>query len=52
MTSGTFLLDSESKLMASTNMMGALGMGGIKMEQAEMGKMEMPGMEMEMNADD
>ena len=51
-TSGTFLLDSESKLMASTNMMGALGMGGIKMEQAEMGKMEMPGMETEMNADD
>ena len=46
------LLDSESKLMASTNMMGALGMGGIKMEQAEMGKMEMPGMETEMNADD
>jgi len=51
-TSGTFLLDSESKLMASTSMMGALGMGGIKMEQAEMGKMEMPGMGMEMNADD
>ena len=51
-TSGTFLLDSESKLMASKNMMGALGMGGIKMEQAQMGKMEMPGMEMEMNADD
>jgi len=51
-TSGTFLLDSESKLMASTSMMGALGMGGIRMEQAQMGKMEMPGMEMEMNADD
>ncbi|MEC4669138.1 MAG: efflux RND transporter periplasmic adaptor subunit [Nitrospirota bacterium] len=51
-TSGTFLLDSESKLMASTSMMGALGMGGIKMEQAQMGKMEMPGMKMEMNADD
>ena len=40
-TSGTFLLDSESKLMASSNMMGALGMGGIKMEQAQMGKMDM-----------
>jgi membrane fusion protein, copper/silver efflux system len=40
-TSGTFLLDSESKLMASSNMMGVLGMGGIKMEQAHMGKMDM-----------
>ncbi len=40
-TSGTFLLDSESKLMASSNMMGALGMGGINMEQAQMGKMDM-----------
>jgi Cu(I)/Ag(I) efflux system membrane fusion protein len=39
-TSGTFLIDSESKLMAATNMMGALGMGGIKMEQAQMGEME------------
>ncbi|MDR4493157.1 MAG: FixH family protein [Nitrospirales bacterium] len=45
-TSGTFLLDSESKLMASTNMMGALGMGGVKMEKAHMGKMDMPGMNM------
>ena len=45
-TSGTFLLDSESKLMASTNMMGALGMGGIKMEQADMGQMDMDGMDM------
>lgn len=45
-TSGTFLLDSESKLMASTNMMGALGMGGVKMEQAHMGQMDMPGMNM------
>jgi len=45
-TSGTFLLDSESKLMASTNMMGALGMGGIKMEQADMGRMDMDGMDM------
>jgi RND family efflux transporter MFP subunit len=48
-TSGTFLLDSESKLMASTNMMGSLGMGGIKMEQAQMGKMDMGGMDMDMN---
>ena len=40
-TSGNFLLDSESQLMASTNMMGALGMGGVKMEQAQMGEMEM-----------
>lgn len=44
-TSGNFLIDSESKLMAATNMMGALGMGGIRMEQAQMGKMEMGGME-------
>ncbi len=40
-TSGNFLIDSESKLMATTNMMGSLGMGGIKMEQARMGDMEM-----------
>jgi Cu(I)/Ag(I) efflux system membrane fusion protein len=40
-TSGNFLIDSESKLMAATNMMGALGMGGIRMEQAQMGKMDM-----------
>jgi Cu(I)/Ag(I) efflux system membrane fusion protein len=39
-TSGTFLIDSESKLMAATNMMGALGMGGVRMEQAQMGQME------------
>jgi len=45
-TSGTFLLDSESKLMASTNMMGALGMGGVKMEQAQMGQMDMDGRDM------
>ena len=45
-TSGNFLIDSESKLMASTNMMGALGMGGIKMEQAQMGEMDMGGMDM------
>jgi RND family efflux transporter MFP subunit len=48
-TSGTFLLDSESKLMASTNMMGAVGMGGIKMEQAQMGKMDMGTMDMNMD---
>ena len=43
-TSATFLIDSESKLMAATSMMGALGMGGIRMEQARMGEMEMGGM--------
>jgi Cu(I)/Ag(I) efflux system membrane fusion protein len=55
-TSATFLIDSESKLMAAANMMGMLGMGGVNMEKATMGKMEMkkkdnsekemPGMEM------
>lgn len=45
-TSGNFLIDSESKLMAATNMMGSLGMGGIQMEQAQMGQMEMGGMPM------
>jgi Cu(I)/Ag(I) efflux system membrane fusion protein len=45
-TSGNFLIDSESKLMAATNMMGSLGMGGVKMEQAQMGEMEMGGMPM------
>ncbi|MDT7040716.1 efflux RND transporter periplasmic adaptor subunit [Candidatus Nitronereus thalassa] len=45
-TSGTFLLDSESKLMATSNMMGALGMGGVKMEQAQMGEMDMGNMNM------
>jgi Cu(I)/Ag(I) efflux system membrane fusion protein len=40
-TSANFLIDSESKLMASANMMGALGMAGIKMEQARMGEMNM-----------
>lgn len=39
-TSANFLIDSESKLMASSNMMGALGMAGIKMEQAQMGEMD------------
>ena len=43
--SATFLIDSESKLMAAANMMGMLGMGGINMEKATMGKMEMKGME-------
>jgi hypothetical protein len=45
-TSGNFLIDSESKLMAATDMMGSLGMGGIRMEQAQMGKMDMGGMAM------
>jgi Cu(I)/Ag(I) efflux system membrane fusion protein len=31
--------------MAAANMMGMLGMGGIKMEQAQMGEMERGGME-------
>jgi hypothetical protein len=44
-SSGTFLIDSESKLMAATSMMGLLGMGGIKMEQGKMGG-EMGGMPM------
>lgn len=46
-TSGNFLIDSESKLMAAMDMMGSLGMGGIKMEQAQMGKMDMGGMKMD-----
>jgi Cu(I)/Ag(I) efflux system membrane fusion protein len=45
-TSATFLIDSESKLMAAANMMGALGMGGINMEKATMGKMETAGTDM------
>jgi len=45
-TSGNFLIDSESKLMAATDMMGSLGMGGIRMEQARMGEMNMSGMPM------
>ena len=45
-TSGTFLLDSESQLMGTSNMMGALGMGGVKMESAQMGEMGMEGMDM------
>lgn len=43
-TAAAFLIDSESKLMASSNMMGALGMAGIEMEQAQMGEMDMDGM--------
>ena len=46
--SATFLIDSESKLRAATNMMGELGMAGVKMEQAHPGEMDrgagMPGM--------
>ncbi|MEP7151983.1 MAG: efflux RND transporter periplasmic adaptor subunit [Nitrospira sp.] len=45
-TSGHFLIDSESKLMAATNMMGSVGMGGVQMEQAQMGQMDMGGMPM------
>ena len=45
-TSATFLIDSESRLMAATSMMGMLGMGGVRMEQAQMGEMEMGGMPM------
>lgn len=45
--SANFLIDAESKLMASADMMGALGMGGIRMEQAQMGEMEMGGMKMD-----
>lgn len=40
-TSANFLIDAESKLMASADMMGALGMAGIRMEQAQMGEMDM-----------
>ncbi|GJL52651.1 MAG: hypothetical protein NPIRA01_38780 [Nitrospirales bacterium] len=32
--------------MSTSNMMGALGMGGVKMEQAQMGEMDMGTMEM------
>jgi Cu(I)/Ag(I) efflux system membrane fusion protein len=55
-TSATFLIDSESKLMAAANMMGMVGMGGIRMEQAQMGEMKMgdmkgmEGMEMDQPA--
>lgn len=41
-SSATFFLDSESKLMASMEgMMGLLGMGDWKMESAKMGEMDM-----------
>jgi Cu(I)/Ag(I) efflux system membrane fusion protein len=49
-TSGTFLLDSESRLMGTSHMMGALGMGGVKMEKAQMGKRDMGNMKMNMEA--
>jgi len=49
-THGTFLIDSESKLMASMEgMMGLVGMGDWKMEGSKMGGMEgmdMDGMDM------
>lgn len=52
--SANFLIDAESKLMASANMMGALGMGGIRMEQAKMtpmsGETKMGGMKMDQKA--
>ncbi len=49
-THGTFLMDSESKMMsAMEGMMGLIGMGDWKMEHSKMGEMEMknvPGMDM------
>ena len=46
-THGTFLIDSESKMMAAMEgMMGLIGMGDWKMEHSKMGEMEMEGMEM------
>jgi len=46
-THGTFLIDSESKMMASMEgMMGLIGMGDWKMEGSKMGEMDMGGMEM------
>ncbi len=45
-TSGTFLLDSESRLMRTNSMMGSLGMGGTPMEKAQMGQMNMGNMDM------
>jgi Cu(I)/Ag(I) efflux system membrane fusion protein len=50
-TSANFLIDSESKLQAATNLMGAVGMADWQMQKAKMGKTgagkmrEMPGME-------
>ncbi len=47
-THGTFLIDSESKLMASMEgMMGLVGMGDWKMEGSKMGGMEGMGMDMD-----
>ncbi len=44
-SSANFLIDSESKLMASMEgMMGLTGMGDWKMESAKMGEMDMGGM--------
>ena len=49
-THGTFLIDSESKLMASMEgMMGLVGMGDWKMEGSKMGGMD--GMDMDMDMD-
>lgn len=49
-TAANFLLDSESKLMSNTNMMGALGMGDRQMKGSKGMDMDgmagMPGMEM------
>lgn len=43
---GTFLMDSESKMMAAMEgMMGLIGMGDWKMEHSKMGEMEMKEME-------
>ncbi len=41
--SANFLIDSESRLMATHDTMGTLGMGGIRMEQAQMGQMQRGG---------
>lgn len=46
-SSGNFFLDSESKLMSSSEgMMGLIGMGDWKMEHSKMGEMDMSGMDM------
>ncbi len=47
-TQGTFLIDSESKMMASMEgMMGLIGMGDWKMEGSKMGEMDMGDMKMD-----
>jgi len=47
-THGTFLMDSESKMMAAMEgMMGLIGMGDWKMEHSKMGAMDMEGMNMD-----